>query len=321
MKIQPIIYFISGIIVFISVYSCDDIIEKDITNKNIILLAPANGMHSEFFTQTFYWEEVENAINYNLQIVSPSFSNIQHFIIDTLLVKNVFTYTLNPGTYEWRVKAMNGSSETKYNTFSLVIDSTLNLSGQKLLLQIPNDNMITNASVIIFNWIGLNNAEYYHFKLEDSFNIVQISYPQINNTSIMLPSVLYPDTVPEGIHKWSVQAINSISSSAFFSHSLTIDRTAQNIPTQLSPSDSIENSTNIVFSWNSDQSGYSNTFDSVYIYSDQALSNIIVSAKTTNENYSDSLGVGTFYWRVRTFDLAGNQGVYSSAIKIIIYEE
>ena len=63
------------IFIALGVYSCQDIFEDDITDIEINLLAPADGLNSESFNHTFWWDPVDGATGYEFQIVSLHFHN------------------------------------------------------------------------------------------------------------------------------------------------------------------------------------------------------------------------------------------------------
>ncbi len=103
--------------------TCEEIIEVDLNDLNVTLLAPSNGTATTDAAQIFYWENLKGAEEYNLQIVSPRFSSITKFVLDTTITENSFDFTLSPAEYEWRVKAINASSHTDYSVFNLTISS------------------------------------------------------------------------------------------------------------------------------------------------------------------------------------------------------
>jgi len=103
------------------VYGCTEFIEPSIEDEKVVLLAPARGTESNDSILTFGWEEVEHALNYRLQVVSPRFDKAIKLHLDTLVETYNFTDTLSPGNYEWRVRAENGSSKTAYTRGTFVI--------------------------------------------------------------------------------------------------------------------------------------------------------------------------------------------------------
>ena len=75
MKIITRIFIISiaSIGILFGFLRCDDIFEDDISTENISLYAPSDSIVTKIITHTFWWEEVEGADEYNLQIVTPDF--------------------------------------------------------------------------------------------------------------------------------------------------------------------------------------------------------------------------------------------------------
>ncbi len=111
-----------GAILFSLILSgCVDMFEPDISTSNVILLSPYNGMESDTSSISFWWDTVEFATEYQLQIVSPDLSMIEKLCLDTFLIDNQLVYNLEPGDYEWRVRARNASSETNYVTAAFTV--------------------------------------------------------------------------------------------------------------------------------------------------------------------------------------------------------
>lgn len=103
--------------------SCEDIIERDISEETITLQAPAEGVVLENEEVLFLWDPVEGLhTQYELQIVTPSFAAGQ-LLVDTLVSANKFSYSFDTGLYAWRVRALNGAYVTAYATaaFSVVL--------------------------------------------------------------------------------------------------------------------------------------------------------------------------------------------------------
>lgn len=95
--------------------SCKEIFERSLDKANVTLSAPANNVVSDSATQTFYWQPVDTNINYELQIVTPTFDSAVSLIADTTVNANVFSITLAPAQYQWRVRAFNSTSSTVFS--------------------------------------------------------------------------------------------------------------------------------------------------------------------------------------------------------------
>ena len=95
--------------------SCEEALETPIDTYNVTLLAPANNVVSDETDQTFYWEKLDNATQYQLQVVTPKFDSIVKLIVDTTISANQFTQILEQGSFQWRVKAQNNSTTTSFS--------------------------------------------------------------------------------------------------------------------------------------------------------------------------------------------------------------
>ena len=116
---------IIAILILISMYSCEEIInEENITNGAINLLAPTESVILKTSTKiTFNWEALNGATDYRLQIAEPCFNKANQIIKDTLLQKTIFSIDSLPiNYYEWRVQALNSAYETVYTTKGFVIE-------------------------------------------------------------------------------------------------------------------------------------------------------------------------------------------------------
>lgn len=95
---------------------CEDIFEKDISNERVVLVGPADSAVSTDTLQKFAWEYVGPVATYQLQVVTPSFNNIQTLVEDTITPYNLVELKLSRGRqYQWRLRGLNGSSSTVYS--------------------------------------------------------------------------------------------------------------------------------------------------------------------------------------------------------------
>ncbi|HEY0066750.1 MAG TPA: hypothetical protein VGB46_05295 [Flavisolibacter sp.] len=102
--------------------ACESALDPELTTQRVRLQAPANNLLTTDSVHTFYWETLEGATRYQLQVVSPRFDSVARLGVDTIINRNQFSQTLRRGSYQWRVRAFNGGSTSAFSdTFSLTI--------------------------------------------------------------------------------------------------------------------------------------------------------------------------------------------------------
>lgn len=156
------------IILFFS--SCSAVFEKSIENSTINIYTPADSFSTKIYSQQFYWDPVEHAINYKLQIAKPSFNSglIQAIVIDTTITTNKITIPLSPGEYEWRLRAQNGSTETVYYTRKLFITEA-SFNERAMLMSSPSSTstvISTFTSAVLFKWLTVSGAQNYYLEID-----------------------------------------------------------------------------------------------------------------------------------------------------------
>ncbi len=288
--------------------ACQDIIEPNLSKTTINVLAPGNGIVSSSNSVTFWWDQVNGADNYRISVVRPSFSSVQSLIFDSTVTGTKFSYNFTPGTYQWRVRAQNGSSNTPYVTWGFTIDTSSNLSGSKVILSSPVNNSFSNVVKQLFRWASLPNAAQYTFELFDS-----------TNASVYTKALITGDTASytfalDGKYHWDVKAINSFSVTAnvntFY---LTINRTAPSPPSLTFPAYNDTASSPVTLKWQRNSSSVIG--DSIYIASDSLLGNVLQRAYSTVAYYryvfSGTSGT-PYFWQVKSIDAAGNRSGWSN---------
>jgi len=295
---------------------CEDFIEKDIDDKIVSLYAPANNLSTIQLTHTFWWDWLEDAETYNMQLVEGSFTSVTALLLDTMLTINKFNYTLYPGTFQWRVKGINNGSETYYSTYTLTIDSSLDISSQQLILSSPADGLITNNDNVTFSWNSLLNADDYLLEVyQDTWGGTLTLGPQVET------GTSYSTTLTEGTFIWGVQGRNAATSSstAFSVRTITVDTTSPSIVTLTAPANNATLSDIYnTYTWTQGTNTGTALTDNISFYSDASATNLIKSAQVTSSSHQDSLGIGTFYWTVQSTDAAGNVGPVSTIRTVII---
>lgn len=287
---------------------CADIVEVDISDQRVTVISPENNAISSSFNQLFKWDELKGADKYQLQIVQPDFGNIQQYILDTSVSTTDFNYTLLPGSYQWRIRGVNSISTSSYSTRKITIDSTLDISGQSVVLISPPDNFSTSNLANNFSWQTMPNANNYIFQVLSGGSVIYTQSQTTTTTSYTFAA--------DGTYQWRVFAQNDFSSSAFSTNNLSIDNAAPLAPVLLLPAANDSVSNPVAFSWSSD---LSSTADSILIYADTNLVTLVDAQLVTSQTHTFNGTVGEdYFWRVRSKDAAGNWGPYAVRRKFIV---
>ncbi len=292
--------------------ACTEFQERQLQQDIVEVFIPRDSLRTDIATQQFYWYEVEGAIDYEFQIAEPDFAGINRLITDTITTSTRINISLQPGEYEWRVRAFNNSSATSYTSRKLFIDSTLNLSNQELVLISPSDQDTFNDPNQNLEWQSLYNAESYDLDLAagSSFGSILQTWTTTSPRQDVSLST-------EGNYLWRVRARNSSSSSPYSSRSFYLDTTAPGQPILISPSNRQSLSASpINFQWQRQSVGVSSVRDSLIISQDSLFFQIHLNLSLSTNSFSiDTLSSGDYYWRVRTADKAGNLGAYSDTYR------
>lgn len=301
------------VVLMMLIFSCKDILEDDISFDPITLNAPANNLNTVELTHTFWWDNLDGAEQYNMQIVEGTFATSIKLVLDTTIGLNKFNYTLYPGQFQWRVKGINNGSETYYTTFTLTIDSTNDITTQTVVLTSPNADLITNTNAITFRWTGIYIATNYHLDVRQN-TWTGNSY---SGFPLSMTTIEYPKTLNDGIYEWGVQAENSNSNTftGFTRRFLTVDTgIPDTVSLSLPANNAILSNSNYTYTWTHPTTdvGPAAYVDSIFFYTDMSGTNELKKREGTANNYTDSLGIGIFYWRVRSSDEAGNIGQYTT---------
>mgnify|MGYP000185682012 CR=1 FL=1 len=315
----------------LAVASCNAIFENDITKDKVNLVLPQNGQVFSTNKVNFKWQELDGVTNYRLEIVSPSFSNLQNFVLDSLISGNDYSYILPPGNYQFQLRGENSGYQSLYTgPYSITIDSVSDLTNQLVSLSGPSVNYNINNTNIVCNWSALYAAEKYEFQLKPDSNFESSTSVSLIKHDIYSNAYTIPQTnLSEGEYSWGIKAHNQNSSSGFSYRNFTIDLTNPNDVSLLTPLDGITAATQtVVFKWNSGvDSGIAQSpvSTSIEISTDSMFTTLYDAGNAEFSNItSDSLEVDfavgdEYWWRVLAVDEAGNESDnYSDKRKITI---
>lgn len=296
---------------FLSLTSCEEILlVPDISKEEVNLIAPANNSILFSTGLTLSWDNVKNADKYRLQIAKPNFTSPVEMVLDTLISKNSFTQQLNIGKYEWRIKAVNSAYETAYKTSGFEILNNDDFQNNVVVLLTPSNNLITKTPVQKLSWQAIIGATEYQYQILDSNN--EIVKEDVSSTT----NINY--TFSEGNFNWKVRASNGTKQTLYATRGILVDTKAPNTPTLSNPVDkSTTTATDINFQYKRTAIPGSIEKDSIYVYTESALTNLKFKEQITSP-YSKTLTAGTYFWYVSSFDQAGNSSTKSSVFSFTI---
>lgn len=299
---------IYGGLLLLTLSGCSDIFLEDLSDKKVTILAPIDSLHTTQQTVTFWWEPLEGASSYHLQIVSPSFDTLLQFVTDTFITGDRFISQLNSNKrYEWRIIAVNDGSTSLSEIRKLYVVRDTSLVNQIILLQSPANNAYMNSLPVVLQWSALDLGNRYQVQVATSayFNSNDIVYNQdtITQDNVEL-------SLSEGSYYWRVRATDGITNSEYSSPArlFTLDISAPIRPILITPiaSDTLQSYPS-TFSWSAESNSQSNIEFAID-------SNVVVTSFSTStaQTYSfttanrTTLGTGWRYWRVKSEDAANN---------------
>lgn len=313
-----------SILVVSVLFSCNKIIEEDISDDIPILILPQNNATISTNPVHFKWHEMNGATKYHLEIVSPSFDNISSYDLDSIVTGGNFYFNLDSNQYEFRITAMNGAYSSKtLGPISFVVGTSLGSSNPAVTLNSPNQNAYFNGQFDgAFSWFTLPGTNTYTFELHETTTfagpLLDI-FDQIGTNGI---TSLDGQTLGEGTYSWGVKAFLSNGEETNFSKRIFyIDTIAPGISNGLLPANnSNEPSGSITFEWTlpTDVGTIQSPVQSILqISTDITFTSLLAPDTTSNLSLTKTLLQGTYYWRVQTVDEAGNDGPVPSGYNVL----
>lgn len=305
--------------------SCKEIIAEDITNRIPVLILPAVSDTVLQNPVQFKWEAMEGATKYHLQVVSPSFTTISDYVLDTIVTGTTFSFPLDSAVFELKLTAMNGgySSQTLGPIqFWVGISPTINSSS--IVLQTPTDALFVNGTFTgPFTWQSLSGATSYEYSLRKgaAFATGTIEHTQnsITTTTYTLPGTVI---LAEGTYYWGVKAYLATNETYFSTRTFSVDVTDPNTPTLISPNNmSLLNAGSIPFSWSNGSDGgtiQAPVHSYVEVSVDPGFATIDYASNLIGGSTNITLPIGSYYWRAYNLDDAGNVSSYSTVNTISV---
>ncbi len=308
---------------------CKEIIAKKITSEIPVLIVPSANDTVPYNPVQFKWEPMDGATQYRLQVVTPGFSNISYFALDTLVTGTEFYAALDSARYEMKLTALNAGYESQVLgpiAFWVGIQPSSG-TGTSVSLTSPLAGAYKQANFIgPFEWSTVASATSYEFSLRQG-SVFSTGNPihfqnNISTAIINLPSSL---ALGEGEYSWGVKAyLSNGTETGYSTRSFAVDVTNPNIPAgTFTPSGTFETGT-VTFSWNNgiDPGVIKAPVTSVLqIASDSGFATIVEEVSVTGNTRAVDMSThpnGIYYWRVHNIDAAGNSSTYSTTTQFTL---
>jgi hypothetical protein len=317
MNLKPLLYYFILLFVTLEFFSCDAIIEPSLKNSVVTQEAPVNNYTTPVYTINFWWDAVDHSLSYHLQVVTPNFSAPGSLVLDTVVKGNKFAYNFSPGTYQWRVLAENGSSQTPFTTPRNFTVGASTITTQSVQLSAPANNYLTNQQSVLLQWETLYGATKYQIEI-DTNNFANESVLILNET---IPGTQLNFTFPKDqVYQWRVKAANDTVQAKWSSvYIMTYDHTPPGQVAVISPANGQTMALPVTLQWNAISSA--NRYK-LYVFKSDSTTNFssifpaIVNATSYTFNQGNS--GERIYWKVSAIDGAGNEGQASTLRSFVI---
>ena len=216
-----------------------------------------------------------------------------------------------PNNYEWRIRAQNSAFETIYFYNSLAVIESEDFANSEVILLSPPSNFTTNEVTQTLTWKKVEGATEYRIQVLNPDTSGTIEHEEItNNTSLTYD-------FNEGQYSWQVRAQNTTQNTLYYSRSILIDITNPGEVSLQSPeNESVEAAGKVSFSWLRNDIDGSKEFDSIYLYNNKELTNLVWKERSDEKEIEKELTEGNYYWFIQPFDEAGNKGVTSAVFEL-----
>ena len=306
---KTIIYIILASLLFVS---CEKIVAEDISNDLPIVILPTQNDTVQTNPVHFKWEEMEGATKYHLQVVSPSFTSINEYSIDSIIEGTNFFISLDSNEYEMKLTALNAGYESLTTTpIKFWVGVQPSSSSGNVVLSTPDDMEYVNGTFDgQFSWNSLTSATSYEFSLRQGTNF---STGTVLDAQNGISTLIYSSgsLFTEGVYSWGVKAyLNGGTETIYSTRKLYVDLTDPNTAVLSAPADfSLQNQGVITFTWsNGTDPGtvHAPVNSLIQIATDTGFTNVVQSQSVQLNTVDITLGTGTYYWRVTNTDDAGN---------------
>jgi hypothetical protein len=297
--------------------SCKEIISVNISSKTPVLILPKQDDTLQNNLVHFKWEELEGATSYRLQVVSPSFDDIDNYALDSVVTGTSNFFFLDSNQYEYKVTALNSGYESQPTEIVRFWIGTQNGGGsaQINLVSPAADTYFNESFGGVFNWQNTSNVTSYEFSLRKGTSYASPTII-LTESGIVTTQLTLQTPLDQGEYHWGVlgykdgNLTTSLSTRRFY-----IDTVNPLPPTLVAPSGFVS-AGDLTFSWtNVSDPGVVNSPLTTYLQIAESADfslGLVEEIVSSNSVIISITGSGTRYWRVQHIDAAGNVSSYST---------
>lgn len=192
------------------------VLGTDLSTQTLVLVAPSLGTIVNSSDVNFTWDALNAADSYQLQIARPNFTNPVQIVVDqTYDSAATQSFVLSEGAYEWRVKGINASSETRYTTHAFEVDFDAELSDQTIVIISPIDGFATTNTSVNLQWEPLSQAILYRVIITDT-NTGDVYLEQTTTNTVLGVNFV------TGTYEWKVRGESASQNTVFTTQTLLI---------------------------------------------------------------------------------------------------
>lgn len=216
--------------VFLMMAACGVLVEIDISDEEVVLVAPSDSVTIEGTEVSFRWDWVEGATEYVVTVVSPNFDQIETLDLDTAVQgerTTTITKILEEEDYQWSVVAKNSEYQTvpTVRSFKVVEDLTVpSIENEVITVISPANGGTTTDLDITFRWSEVADASGYVISVyHDDVNRLRV----FEDLPVKQPKTSFLFDAPgetSDKYVWEVMAVNRRDSTDLFEFKFTIQR-------------------------------------------------------------------------------------------------
>ena len=185
----------------------------DFQNNTVVLTSPATNLITNVSSQNLSWQSILGATSYQVQIYDSS----NTVISDQNTSATTLSYSFPQGSYNWRVRATNGTDQTLYTSRSILVDTT---NPNMPVLSSPANASTTTNTSISFQWSRTaiaGSAERDEISIYTDSALTNLQLTAVANSP-------YTTNLPLGTYYWFVKSYdaagNMSSQSTVFSFTI-----------------------------------------------------------------------------------------------------